>query len=505
MSIETGTELMRRATVEDLVAQRNKALAAYSEAHGSLVSAAQLLDAAGKEAARVCPGESRYNHHLDGEKNKFHLRLQPGTHPDYAAFVRRMVDTDAWAYVIQLTKLHDLMDRTAKDQFNQQLLKDPPEFTVDNVTATLQQFAADSGTIFKRGIAECFSKLDRRFRSHDGWKVGNRIILTYAFTEFGSWNYNRNHDDSLRDVERVFRVLDGADPTYCEILHRVQTDRGREFRAKQSVSDTEYFRVRAYMNGNAHIWFKRDDLVDRVNQLIGEYYGAPIPEDRDPHDDGGLFDAKTTPAKRYGFFPTPEPAVKHFLRDVPLLAGGDYGPALRILEPSAGTGNLARACMAKPNGDEVCNPERYHRRHSVDCVEVQPELADALRADRRFAKVYTADFLQLKPETTGLYDRIVMNPPFDRERDIDHVMHALQFLKPDGFLAAIMSAGTELRSTRKSKAFRELMNKMDAKWQDMPDGSFSSVGTNCNTGALYVWKNGAASSRYGRAAFRDFN
>ena len=77
-----------------------------------------------------------------------------------------------------------------------------------------------------------------------------------------------------------------------------------------------------------------------------------------------------------------------------------------------------------------------------------------------------------------------------RERDIDHVMHALKFLKPEGCLIAIMSAGTEFRETRKSIAFRELMDKMGAKWRDLPAGSFASVGTYCNTIMLRVWKDG---------------
>ena len=89
-----------------------------------------------------------------------------------------------------------------------------------------------------------------------------------------------------------------------------------------------------------------------------------------------------------------------------------------------------------------------------------------------------------------IYDVVIMNPPFDRERDIDHVMHALKFLKPAGCLVAIMSAGTEFRETRKAAAFRELMGKMRARWRDLPEGSFASVGTNVNTVVLKVWNDG---------------
>ena len=94
------------------------------------------------------------------------------------------------------------------------------------------------------------------------------------------------------------------------------------------------------------------------------------------------------------------------------------------------------------------------------------------------------------PAAAELYDVVMMNPPFDRERDIDHVMHALKFLKPDGCLIAVMSAGTEYRETNKATAFRELMATMKAKWRDLPPGSFASVGTYMNTLILRVWKDG---------------
>ena len=81
-----------------------------------------------------------------------------------------------------------------------------------------------------------------------------------------------------------------------------------------------------------------------------------------------------------------------------------------------------------------------------------------------------------------------MNPPFDRERDIDHVVHALKFLRPGGRLVSIMSAGTEFRETRKSIAFREMIDGLGGTWRDLRPGSFASVGTYVNTVVLSVVK-----------------
>lgn len=486
-------QVVPRATIETIVKHRNRALELYADAYDRMHTAADAVNAANTQARNATFGETRYNVHNHEAKAKPVLLgndLPP--RDEYLKAQRRIVDTDVWSYVIKISELETVMDKTAKDEMHQALLNDPPEATVENIAATLQQFILDADTIFRRGIAKCFSDLDRRFRSHDGWKIGSRVILSYAFNEWGSWNWNRNHEDTLRDIERTFLTLDETGvPQYGGIVDLVSRSRNGGSGRRQSEYENDYFLIRGYKNGNCHVWFKRDDLLEKVNKLLGEYYNAPIPEDREPDIFTGLNDPKTTLAKHYGFFPTPDAAADTLVDKVPLYVEKGK-PPLTILEPSAGTGQLAKLC-AKPrsgiDGDWNSRTE-YTYRHHVDCVEFQAPLARDLKAQRIYRKIFNVDFLTLKPETTGLYDRVVMNPPFDRERDIDHVMHALKFLKPDGFLAAIMSAGTEFRETRKSKAFRELMQKMKARWADLPPGSFSSVGTNCNTLILTVYKDG---------------
>ncbi len=200
-----------------------------------------------------------------------------------------------------------------------------------------------------------------------------------------------------------------------------------------------------------------------------------MPLDRGPDKDTGLNNPKTTPARNFGFFPTPDAAAEMVIGEARLYRPADQ-PPLVVLEPSAGTGNLARRAVTKGA--------------VVDCVEIQSTLAAQLTAAGIYRRVTSCDFLSLQPDPGRLYDRIIMNPPFDRERDIDHVMHALKFLKPEGYLTAIMSAATEYGRTRKCVAFRELMTSMKAQWRDLPAGSFAEVGTNVNTVILKVYKDG---------------
>lgn len=491
MNAETGTGLMPRATVEGIVALRNRSLSAFSEAHAALsLSGAAVVDA--NNLLKQCSPtrENRYSAQIDREKTHFHYATQttPPERADYMETARRIVDTEVWARIVEMTELYQLMDKTARDEFAQALMKEPPEVTVDNVYATLETKLGQAGMMFRRGIATCFSTLDRRFRSHDGWKVGSRIILTHAFSEYGSWNYSSDHEASFRDIERVFRQLDGKPAlAFCEIIQKLEEARGRRYARHQLVIETDYFRVRTFYNGNAHIWFLRDDLLKKVNRLIGEYYGAPIPEEREAKDDGGLNVPKFTPAKYDGFFPTPDAAADILMRDVYVQQRTDE-PPLDILEPSAGTGQLARRCVLRRKDVREWERDKYRYDNRVDCVEIDPGRAADLKAAGIYRRVLRADFLSLSPSTTGLYDIVVMNPPFDRERDIDHVMHALKFLRPGGQLNAIMSAGTEFRETRKSIAFRALMDEMRAEWRDLPPGSFAESGTYCNALILRVRK-----------------
>lgn len=501
MNMETGSQLMRRATVEEIVAGRNRTLTRYDEAHAALLAASNAVGKARNSLTALLPGrETSYNMHMGETKGHFHASLKIPDLAEYMATARRIVDTETWSWIIEHTDLERLMDKQAKDAMRQELMAEPPEVTVENIVATLERFIVDADLIFKRGIANVFSALDRRFKSHDGWKIGSRVILSYAFDEWGSWNYSRNHEDSMMDIERVFRILDDNKADYCELTSTLRQARSGGQGRRQTEFETSYFRLRAFKNGNAHIWFQRDDLVEKVNKLLGEYYAHPIPTDRDheaAHAEHDLNDAKTLPARRYAFFPTPEPAAEKLLERVGFTQRKE-DPALRCLEPQAGTGNLARRMVEKMSkaGWRADQAKGYRFDGTVDCVEIEGARAAALQSERIYGKVYCIDFLKLSPETTGLYDRIVMNPPFDRERDVDHVVHAMKFLKPDGSLHAIMSAGTEFRETRKSIAFREMIEKLGGHYSDLPPGSFADAGTYCNTIILRVNKNGSKIYRW---------
>lgn len=136
---------------------------------------------------------------------------------------------------------------------------------------------------------------------------------------------------------------------------------------------------------------------------------------------------------------------------------------MSVLEPSAGAGALAGPVSSLGA--------------RLTCVEIDPELAEALRR-RGYSPVHTADFLQW--QNFGLFDRVVMNPPFTRNQDIQHVSHAFAMLKGGGRLVSIMSPHFTFASDHASLAFREMVTK-HGFWKKLPDCAFAESGTNVNT------------------------
>lgn len=130
-------------------------------------------------------------------------------------------------------------------------------------------------------------------------------------------------------------------------------------------------------------------------------------------------------------------------------------PGQRVLEPSAGTGNILKAIPA----------------HAVKvAVEINRELAENLKWTHGVAgefglTTYPGDFLELN--NLGTFDRVVMNPPFAHAQDIEHIKRACALLKPGGRLVALCANGP-----RQNAALAPLADS----WEVLPSGTFNGTG-----------------------------
>lgn len=138
-----------------------------------------------------------------------------------------------------------------------------------------------------------------------------------------------------------------------------------------------------------------------------------------------------------------------------------FRPGWRILEPSAGLGRLLWPILAiTGEAGEIVAVEE-----AGACYQELKGATDGAPGLR----LVQADFLTLSAaDLGGSFDAVVMNPPFERGRDVKHITHAAGMLKAGGILVGLCYDGETQR-----KHLRPIVDD----WRPLPEGSFASEGT----------------------------
>lgn len=244
----------------------------------------------------------------------------------------------------------------------------------------------------------------------------------------------------MRVNDDVLAVLSAANTT------------GNELRLVGQLDRKMYVRVNDVLEAAGGKWNKKakahifeSDAAERIDEIIlsGE---VEIPKDE------------------FNYFPSPALVVDRLIEIAQIEQG------MSALEPSAGRGAIALACADAGA--------------TVDCYELMDaNITELLKhhivKGGKLRRTLQFDFLAVEP--CGSYDRVVMNPPFAKQADIKHVLHALQFLKPDGLLVSVMSAGVAFRNNKLTQEFRELIVNRGGFVEELPDGAFKESGTMVRT------------------------
>jgi len=149
-----------------------------------------------------------------------------------------------------------------------------------------------------------------------------------------------------------------------------------------------------------------------------------------------------------GFFPTPDALIEKMF---------EYGRMhekreMLILEPSAGIGNIADKIQELDYG------------HKLRLVEINYNLCKILEL-KGYEYLEEQSILSIKKfkaldNSDASYDRIIMNPPFEKGQAIKHIEHCFNnFLGPNGILVSIASNAVMTNTQKKYVAFQELVAK----------------------------------------------
>lgn len=170
--------------------------------------------------------------------------------------------------------------------------------------------------------------------------------------------------------------------------------------------------------------------------------------------------------KKFQFFESSDDIARHLIELADIRLGH------KTCEPSAGRGVIADRLMALAG--------------HCTTVEMMNANANALR--RKGYAVNECDFLSLVPQELELFDRIVANPPFTNNQDIDHIRHMFSFLKDDGKLVSVASRSWITGAQKKQAEFRQWLQDHDARVTDLPEGAFKESGTNVATVIIELTK-----------------
>lgn len=159
--------------------------------------------------------------------------------------------------------------------------------------------------------------------------------------------------------------------------------------------------------------------------------------------------------KDYQFYETSDELANN------LVYKADLNDDDSILEPSAGQGAIIRAI------NKVSNT-------IPDCYELMEVNRDVLNQSDLSFNLIGDDFLKNNGKK---YTKIIANPPFSKNQDIDHLKEMYNCLQDGGRLVCITSNSWVNGKQKKQIDFRNWLHDVNALIEDIPNGAFKQSGT----------------------------
>jgi hypothetical protein len=255
----TVEALIRSVSVDSLLAARAAALEGFRRTQVAL-----------RETNRATEG-------LDLVVPAFYDQRYTHIHEDRAAEMFRLdVDRRIWRKLLQDSGLADLMDHKTKQEWQSSLEKGAfPEVTAANVRATFMSLYDKRGQMFNDGVVNVFKSLSWDYKSNSPRFLNKKIILKSAI----GYSYGLHHysADKLDDLLRVMMVLDGKpEPDYPNRTTVIASN-ARFNGQSEDLIVHDMMKLRAFNNGNVHVYFQRPDLVEKMNKIIAAAFPNALP------------------------------------------------------------------------------------------------------------------------------------------------------------------------------------------------------------------------------------
>ncbi|EOI8157582.1 DUF4942 domain-containing protein [Enterobacter cloacae complex sp. P3B] len=258
-------ELILSTSIERVVTGRDSALKQIEQLIEQLDAISRLTSEIGGGTAQdwaMKPGH-RYDSWLTEKADK----AMPA--------VTRNIDSSIWRDLMLKSGMMALMDAQARDQWHKNLEEgDLPTISEANILSTFEQLHLNKTEVFERGIINVFKGLSWDYKTNSPCSFGKKIIINNLVTH-NRWGFSLNwgwRRDQLADLERMLFLLDGKPiPDNRGDISIRLVEHIRDNPAKNAYED-EYFSIRYFQKGTAHLTFKRLELIEMMNDIIAKHY-----------------------------------------------------------------------------------------------------------------------------------------------------------------------------------------------------------------------------------------
>ncbi|EOV4177902.1 TPA: DUF4942 domain-containing protein [Yersinia enterocolitica] len=192
------------------------------------------------------------------------------------------LDRGIWRDLMKKSGMLSLMDAQARDQWYRNLEGDNiPAISEESIYSTFEQLHRDKDNVFERGVINVFKSLSWDYKSNHPCKFGKKIIVN-NLVSYTQWGFTLNHSyrrDQLADLERMLFLLEGkAIPdNRGDVTTRLYEHMSAN-RQMTKVYEDDYFAIKYFMKGSAHLTFRKPELMDKMNGIIAKHYPSVLPE-----------------------------------------------------------------------------------------------------------------------------------------------------------------------------------------------------------------------------------
>ncbi|HCB1066432.1 restriction endonuclease subunit M [Citrobacter koseri] len=265
------SELICSTSIERIVTGRDTALKQIEQLIQQLDSISRLTSEIGGGTAQ--DWAMKVGHRYDSWMTENTDKALPA--------ITRNIDRSIWRDLMLKSGMMALMDAQARDQWHKNLEKgDLPAISEANILSTFEQLHRNKMDVFERGIINVFKGLSWDYKTNSPCSFGKKIIVNNLVTH-NRWGFNLNwgwRRDQLADLERMLFLLDGKPipDNRGDVTTRLM-DHIRDNPSKDVYED-DFFSVRYFQKGTAHITFKRPDLTEKMNDIVAKHYPGMLSE-----------------------------------------------------------------------------------------------------------------------------------------------------------------------------------------------------------------------------------